>query len=386
MKTQVITFNPWLYNELGHSLIYTKAIEKAAKLNDWDFFAMLPMKCTLDSLPQNWEKNIGCPTVRHWFEEIEGRAYRRPRKIVRARERFYYYYSAAKGLRKYLITKRVERTILFLEAFAQTDVQLLANLLRFLPKKNLSIWLIHRYQASTLKSDISRYELYHKQLLRMGIDLKLLTDSELLKEDLEPHFKLPMTVLPIHYVEKSSIEEKKKNERIISWWPGVIREGKGLKIIENFAASSAPSNALIDLVVNKNCILDLHAKSPKVIFLENHLSALEYHEWMDKSDVILLPYCDPHYEKATSSIFIEAIVSGKVPFVYPKTWMAYELKKYDLNELILDWNPSTLSQQILAIVENKKVLDKLKSLKAHYEEFHILKRYAEILKELTEPS
>lgn len=382
MTTRILTFNPWLYNQLGHSLIYTRATEKAVQFNDWIFFAALPKKCTLENLPKNWEKNVGCPTVRHWFEAIEKRPYRRPKKVVRAKERIYYYYSTLKLLFKHLLKNKSEKKVLFLEAFAQTDLKLLVNLLRFFPKNNLSIWIIHRYQSSTLKSDVARYNTYHKKLLKMGIHLKLLTDSDLLKEDLEPEFNLPMTVLPIHYVKSIDGELSPNKTTLTCWWPGVIREGKGLKIIQDFAASISLSNKKIHLVVNKNSDLKLNPNSPKVTFLENHLSSEDYQAWMQKSDVILLPYLDPHYEKATSSIFIEAILAGKIPLVYPKTWMAYELQKHHLNELIMDWNSDELSEKIVQIQSDLSVIKKLKTMKKAYQSFHTLERYAQILQKL----
>lgn len=380
-KVQIITFNPWLYTELGHSFIYTSCIEDACKKNNWSFRALLPTRSLVEVPQENWYKVIKCPTVRHWFEAIEGRPYRRPPKRIRARNKIVYYHSAFKILKK-MINNKYKKKILFLEAFAETDIKLLTHLLRFLSKKNLSIWLIHRYQSEKMGTDLERYKRYHKKFIDMGINLKLLTDSDLLKEDLEKAFQMPFTVLPIHHVDVFERKAKTNSEKITCWWPGVVRAGKGLNIIEKFAASSSHFNKQVQLVVNETCDLNRSAKSPEIIYLKNDLPREEYVEWMQKSDVILLPYNDTHYQKATSGIFIEAIMAGSMPVVYPNTWMAYELKKNNLSELVLDWNASSLSEEIIELYTKDDVQKKLGLMKEKYHSFHSIEGYASILREL----
>ncbi|MCH9633773.1 MAG: hypothetical protein S4CHLAM7_05060 [Chlamydiae bacterium] len=114
--------------------------------------------------------------------------------------------------------------------------------------------------------------------------------------------------------------------------------------------------------------------------MKNELDRETYISWMKKSDVILLPYSDPHYEKSTSSIFLEAILARKIPLVYPNTWMAYELKKYNLEELIIDWKPNELADLILKAYSNNSLLDKLDKMRGAYEKFHHLDNYAETMK------
>jgi len=246
------------------------------------------------------------------------------------------------------------------------------------------LWIIHRYQSSTLGSDVKRFDRCHQKLIKMGVSLKLLTDSDLLKEDLEGVFNLPISVLPIHYIEPIHAKSFKPTDTITCWWPGVIREGKGLQIIRDLAASSHPKNKQIHLVVNKTSDLKLHNESPKVTLVENHLSREDYLKWMQRSDIILLPYLDPHYEKATSSIFIEAIMAGKIPLVYPKTWMAYELKKHSLEELVIDWEITSLPDKIVQVTSDMHVLEKLQRIKKSYQSFHCLEKYASSLKSFLE--
>lgn len=379
MKTTLVTFNPWLYNELGHSLIYTQHVEKASKLNGWSFLALLPKKSLVPDLPKHWKKEINCPTVRHWFEAIEKRPYRRPPKRIRAKQRALYYYSTLKQLLSIFSENKNTQKIFFLEAFAQTDLVILANLLKFLPKKNVSVWIVHRYPANTLGSDVARFERCHKKFIEMGVSLKLLTDSDLLQSDLTKTFKVPVYVLPIHYIKFEQVKFKKPKNKVICWWPGLIREGKGLSIIQDFVCSESQYNEQIQLVINENAELKPHDASPQVIYVDNHLSREDYLGWMNKSHVILLPYLDKHYQKSTSSIFLEAIMAGTIPLVYPNTWMAHELEKYELDRLVLDWNPSSLSEKVICISRDDEILEKLRKMCHAYYKFHSLENYATTL-------
>ncbi|NGX56918.1 MAG: hypothetical protein K1060chlam5_01171, partial [Candidatus Anoxychlamydiales bacterium] len=72
-------------------------------------------------------------------------------------------------------------------------------------------------------------------------------------------------------------------------------------------------------------------------FLSSHLTRSEYNEKMSNAKLILLPYDEESYRYRTSVIFVEAIVSGIIPTTTKNTWMASELVKYDLEDLIVDW-------------------------------------------------
>lgn len=381
VSTQFISICPWLYNELGHSLIYTQHIEKAVMHNLWIFKALVPKKAVLPSLSPNWVNQINCPTVRHWYEYIEKKKYRRPKKRVRAKERLFYYISLYRLIKKEMKAHPKSRFFLFFEAFAQTDIALITHLLKWLPAKRMTIGLVHRYQSSTLGKDVQRYQKHHEKILKSKAQLRLFTDSDLLKKDLEPYFNYPIDVLPIHYIESDLYSPKGLESVVTAWWPGLVREGKGLKIINEYLASESTKNQYIKLVLSEECSANKKDSGPQTHFVAKHLSREDYLKWLQNSDVILLPYNDPHYQKATSSIFIEAVMAGKMPLVYPNTWMAYELTKHHLKELISSWDSNLLSQEILDKVNDSKIREKLEKMRKAYVGFHHLNAYALKLKE-----
>lgn len=382
MSKQFLLLHPWLYSELGHSFIYSKYLQKAAEINGWDFLALLPKKTLLQDLPSKWLKKIDCPTVRHWYEAVEKVPYKRERKVIRAKQRLKYYASLYRSIKAMMTLEPKKSFIFFMEAFGETDVRLLSYLLKFLPAKRITVGLIHRYQSKTLGNEVVKYREHHERIVHSGASLYLFTDSDLLKEDLEKSLYYPVDVLPIHYIEENLWSPLSQESPVKCWWPGIVRAGKGLEIMQQFAKSSEPSNPSIELIFSEDAKIERGKSGPLVLKLPAHLNREKYLFWLKKSQVILLPYTDPHYQKATSSIFIEAIMANRLPLVYPKTWMAYELAKYDLKELIIEQSAHALSTTILELVRNSKVHEKLAIMRQSYLNFHKLEPYAKKLKEV----
>lgn len=379
MKTQILTLNPWFYTKSGHNYVYLDSLEKACKKLDWKFSALLPKKNVVENLPDHWMKCIDCPTVRHWFEYIEKSPYKRARKVIRAKQRIRYFTSLLSNVRKNLIKGH---NILFLETFATTDLTLLTHLLYFLPKKNLQLWLLYRYPSFFMKEDVNVYKKCHEKIVKMGIKLKLIADSDLLVEDQSRAFNYKVHLFPIPHVEDFEIKKGEKKDTIDCWWPGLAREGKGQKIIQNFALSNSIHNSLFQIFAAKNAKLESTLNSPNIIELKDELSREEYIYHLLESDLILLPYIDLCYEKTTSGIFVEAIMAGNVPVVYPGTWMAYELKKHSLEKLIINWDQETLAEKLLEIHQDDIIKEKLSLMRSHYQKFHSIENFASEMEKL----
>ncbi len=375
MKTTLISFNPHLYTSMGHNLTYVRCLGNAAYRNEWDFLSLLPRKNILEDLAENWLKTLHCPTVRHCFETVEKRPYRRPKKIIRAGQRCAYFFSAFLSLHPF-VKKSNDQTILFLESFTPYDLSLLVSSLYFLPKKNLSVALVHRYPSFFWKEEIRTIDRLQKKLLSQGISLHLFTDSERLKQNLEPFFQRSLTVLPIPHTEYETFEKEKK-EKIVCWWPGGYREGKGLSFIRQFITSKNPYASCFQLFLNEKA--PVPEGNMKITRLPDYLPREEYLCRMRQSDMLLLPYSDPYYEMSTSGIFVEGIAAGKIPVVFPNTWMAYELKKHDLEELILQ--PTDTAEKLYALHGRTDTREKLMNMRESYRSFHSPETYAAILKE-----
>ncbi|HEY2810267.1 MAG TPA: hypothetical protein VGJ00_02610, partial [Rhabdochlamydiaceae bacterium] len=111
------------------------------------------------------------------------------------------------------------------------------------------------------------------------------------------------------------------------------------------------------------------------LFVENKMNRLNYEKWLNTVDIVLLPYDSAVYHSGTSGIFIEAILAGAIPVVREGTWMAYELKRYDLREFILDWEDPALIRRLLS----SKKSEKLERMRESYRKYHCLESFAKTL-------
>ena len=113
--------------------------------------------------------------------------------------------------------------------------------------------------------------------------------------------------------------------------------------------------------------------------LKSSLSRKEYENEFYKCDIIILPYDSNNYAEKTSGIFVECISIAKLVLVSDKTWMSTELKKNNLNELIIkDWGKLNLKRFVekLDMINTNK---KLKKMRNKYIKFHNEENFVNIL-------
>ena len=106
-----------------------------------------------------------------------------------------------------------------------------------------------------------------------------------------------------------------------------------------------------------------------------------YYELLEKSGIVILPYRKETFRTAVSNVFIEAVVAGKVPIVADDTFMAEELKKYGLKDLIFDLEDISSVAQAIRIAASgiDKFQEGLKPLKEGYARFHSAKNLVDII-------
>jgi hypothetical protein len=113
------------------------------------------------------------------------------------------------------------------------------------------------------------------------------------------------------------------------------------------------------------------------------LTEEEYDRWLVTSDVILLPYEAARYRYSTSGIFAECVAAGGIPLVTPGTWMATELEKHSLSELVIGWNdPRRVLETITTLARDLRVRQKLDRMRERFADFHSEAGYAATMREL----
>ena len=70
---------------------------------------------------------------------------------------------------------------------------------------------------------------------------------------------------------------------------------------------------------------------------------------------------------------------GKIPVVAEQTWMANELSKFGLDDLILNWESPHIWERISRIIHDITINENLKKMKEKYLTVYNLENYTSII-------
>ncbi|MFA6502208.1 MAG: glycosyltransferase [Parachlamydiales bacterium] len=356
-----------LKNELGHFFEYNHSLTKAIELNGWKHIKVIPKSCSLSDLDDSWQKTINEINHKNKFKNINN--------VV----------PFIKNVKK---IKKDKEAVLFIEDFNLIVLLLLLFAVLWVRPK-CQLWLFHRfeYKITFLKGKAYKLIHYFFEKILDKKNVKYLTDSDLIAKLNGEYYIRKFNVFPIphtnNFVIPSNDSRKKTElEKKLFWWPGgLIRKEKGLDVIQKIAK-------LLKQQDNINIVLAEAAhefvRNENFVYIPTYLTREGYLEWMGKSDLILLPYVGESYQYKTSGIFVESICFGNIPVVSDNTWMAHELKKFNLDELVLNWEDNSIIEKLRTITLNNFIREKLDFMRKFYEKFHSINNYSIKLKELLE--
>jgi hypothetical protein len=265
---------------------------------------------------------------------------------------------------------------------------LISLILYLLTNRNLTKLVIQiRYPYSNIvKKCIFKFFIY---LFNKDLNNQLITITEntYLARSLSKRFTIKVPVLPSHHnIEKKNyIKNKKLNNRLNILCPGSFRiEKYGANLI-NFLENNIKNKERFILNIDKK-FCDHYKKFYKfnIRFVKSSLEKNEYIKELNSCDLIILPYDFVNYELRTSGQFFEGISIGKIVFVTSNTLMSKDLKKNNLDELVVkDWSKKSI-EQIINIKNDKLVRKKLINLKNKYIKLHskknLIKEFLKIIK------
>lgn len=366
MVNKLYSVISWLKDEAGHNYEYNLSVQRACELIGWRFFALVPKKCQFKALPSNWTR-----TLSNLFLSDHPSFFKR----------IYLSFFNLLPISKLLINLRKENnSIVLYEHFG--FLELLTFFLSYsLFGHSLSLWLVFRDDLNSKRSKDQLLIILVKALFKKKkIDLHLFSDSEIIANQISSLFKKKVTVLPIpHTHDYHEKINSNKNEKIF-WWPGPTRFDKGLPVIEKILEKIEYNKIQnIKLTLAKTKATEKFIKYKNVLFLDRSLTREQYKKMFIDTDLILLPYIPSIYYARTSGIFVESICAEKLLFVTQNTWMAYELKKFDLEDLIFNENKLDFLDKLDYVFNSKEIKEKIKAMKMKYIEFHSLKSFAKCL-------
>lgn len=352
---------PELKNESGHHLPYHTKVQEAVEALGGQFSAYINSRSCLN-LSERWHK---------WFRRKKD-----PKYKLRYLFRLFIDY------RRIFLKEACDssKRVFFLESFTTGDLIpfVLASLLY--ARKSDQLWVLFRFERAKLEMAFQGFWMrLAKRVLKAR--WRILSDSELLLEHLERGFKQKIELLP-QYLSTIPLEKKEQKNKIICAWLGGPRIEKGLHRVQRLAEVHDPMSRKFILTLPSNVLSLPPLNSLEVRQLAQNLPRVSYEEEFSKSDVMLLPYESSCYRYRTSGIFIESVLAGKIPVVTPDTWSAYQLKKYDLSELILDWDHPLFFSNLFQVIHDENLKSKLKCFQAAYRELHSLNSFKSALKTL----
>lgn len=380
-----------IYGGKGHVLSYHKALGEAIRLNVWEHLAVISPDLNLPKLPTEWTVEY----IDSGVLDLEGS------EVIRLIKRlnFWSFIKSMYILRRDFsrvmrkeIARKSNKKIIFLESF--NPLQLIAFVLSlfFVKRKQLSVWIMyrggpdwggpkHRLMARSF-AFLFRAMNPIIQLLVGKNNFVLLTDSEMLSSTLPNYYRRVVHCVPIPHTDGQHTNSElsmKSIGQITCWWPGAPRAEKGLDIIQKLAAVMDPEAHKLTLVVARSVNLSSKKGCISIEMIDDKLSQQDYANRFFSSDIILLPYDKDIYSESTSGIFTESIVAGVIPLVTKGTWMAYELEKRDLGELVLEWDNVPLIQFIRKVAKDESIKQKVSAMRDEYRTFHTIPSFAHSL-------
>lgn len=380
-----------VYGGKGHVLSYQKAVGEAVRRNGWNHVIAASPDPKLSTLPADWRIQITDSGVLD-YEGVKIKRLFKTANVWAFVRSMYDFTKSLSQLLKREMLKGCNDKIVFLETF--NPLQLLCLYFALLPLKRgkLYVWLLHRggpdwggpEHRLMARSFAMTFKAIGK-LIGAAIgrqNLVFLTDSDLLKRALEDYYKRPVYVVPIPHtpeVECNVPRTDSISDDIVCWWPGAPRPDKGLEVIKRITATVAPNAKKIRLVVARSTGLAAIPDGVKIEFVDDLLSRSEYDKRFRGSDLILLPYDRYLYSESTSGIFTECIVAGATPVVTRNTWMAYELNKHHLEELVLDWEKDDVVSRLVGVARDANIKMKMEMMRREYIGFHNIASYSQVI-------
>lgn len=202
--------------------------------------------------------------------------------------------------------------------------------------------------------------------------IRLLSDSETVARRLREYYRESVIVFPIPHTSEicvSSTKPTRTGGKIKLWWPGHPRPDKGSSVINALIANDDPRLARFELAHARTGLLDAKQAAIGIKELDPILSRSTYLAQFEEADAILLPYSKSVYNEATSGVFVETIFHARVPFVTSETWMADELKRFNLEWAIFDGTVQDLIER-LSSVEFSELPREFGDMVQHYRTYH----------------
>ncbi len=368
----------------GHSYNYHRAVRESLKLASIEYKVLIPKNNPIIVNDDLWETSLRIPI------SLVGNL---PSKFLRLLNYTYYSLCIAFGwilfYRKFSNNAEV---IVFYETGGNfLNEALISFVLKIFGKKPYAVWYLIRGFPDTKKFQyLMNFSIFLAEFFAGRGQLILCTDTVLLRDHLRVALKKNVTSLPIpHACNKSSDHQEKKEigvNGIKIWGLSCAGENKGEQYFANLLKNvDRPCDAhflVRSTFLEKNKI----PRRPYIKVISSELDAERFVLLLQSCNIVLLPYFGGEgqaYKFSSSGIFVDAITAGLLPLVTKDTWMEYELNRFNLNELVVDWSKCNTLFDLCALIDKlicaKNTIRKLDLMSHSYATMHSPKGFLKAL-------
>ncbi|WP_353432692.1 hypothetical protein [Polynucleobacter sp. MWH-UH23A] len=351
------------FETAGHHFDYAKNFQVAVSSENFKVQFIV-----LQGLPNKF-------SLKEWYPVIQGGRSRQKslnKRFNRFASNTQWVFSAMPSFISSISRIIEDGDIVFLEDFSYSELCAFIVALLFSNKKELLLSILFRYSVN---QSIIKYVLYKFLFLIVNLlfrEVIYFSDSNLLSNSWEKIVKRRVTTFPIP--NRLDYLAHNKPPRIF-WWPGYPREDKGLnRIIKILSEDHRISDA--KFILSEDVRKFLKNTSLRIEYIDPILSTDKYLSTFQRVRYVILPYDKIRYSKSTSGVFVEAVLLGCIPVVEHGTWMAQELDKFGLMDLIVDFNYFDLSDFVQNIESNIENIEfKLQVMGKFYARYHTVDSY-----------
>lgn len=167
---------------------------------------------------------------------------------------------------------------------------------------------------------------------------------------------------------KQTLHEKP--DKLVCWlFVNRPEQGLGLlpSILNHSSARNFPKNFIKCFISEKaNITEDSEVDVVRLPYVSEEEHRLHFNE----CEVVLLPYDAQSMNGAMSMVFIEAVATGKIPIVSDGTVMATELRRFELEDLVIDFVDKFSWAAVSDIIKDVGIRERLKSMAEVYVREH----------------
>ena len=367
-KMQIISYSPYCINYAGHYFPYYSTLASICKKLGWGYTVFAAKNHTLNE-DLKWEKWFSSSTKKKnsfYLRFLDYKAHHYT-KIPNQREIIL--------LDSYTITDLM--AFCFASALAKTNRELIFfirddKFISSFKKKDQVLAFIRKIIFSISLSFLKRIYKNH---------VYFVTDSEILRDVWSQKISRQLHLLPIPHTTHLSDIKKTTDDRLIFWIPGNPDPLRGKNAAIAFSKLIANSDAQLYISEEYQAWIP---PSKNIHYLPSYIEEQKYAKLMKDSDYVLLFYHPFVFSSRTSGIFVEAIYAGNKVIVFEKSWASYELRKYQLNELIISPNEikAELIEKLKKFQNCPNIKSKLKNIHTEYQKFHNINSFQNHFKEL----